>query len=130
MAENAHQSGPRSGDRRPRAGKTTTLWSLTTMKLETLSAARTRTGFTPALRGTVFKTLRPLEIATCPFSNLPEKTAGRWGQGLTAAEMKECRWLKPVTVGRFEFVDGLPRRFALHTAPPRRLTCPIVPISI
>jgi ATP-dependent DNA ligase len=41
----------------------------------------------------------------CPFDNLPEKRAGRWGEGLTADKMKECRWLKPSLVGRFEFVE-------------------------
>ena len=46
-------------------------------------AARTRNGFTPALREEIFKKLRPLAIETCPFSNLPEKSGGRWGQGLT-----------------------------------------------
>jgi ATP-dependent DNA ligase len=39
------------------------------------------------------------------FANLPEKTGGRWGAGLTAAKMKECKWLKPVLVGQFEFVE-------------------------
>ena len=38
-------------------------------------------------------------------ANLPEKKAGRWGAGLTAAKMEECRWLKPVLVGQFEFVE-------------------------
>jgi hypothetical protein len=46
-----------------------------------------------------------LEIKGCPFANLPEKKAGRWGAGLTAAKMAECRWLKPVLVGQFEFVE-------------------------
>jgi len=44
-----------------------------------------------------------LENSECPFANLPEKRPGRWGQGLTAAKMKDCRWLKPVLVGQFEF---------------------------
>ena len=35
----------------------------------------------------------------------PEKKAGRWGAGLTAAKMAECRWLKPQLMGRFEFVE-------------------------
>jgi ATP-dependent DNA ligase len=53
---------------------------------------------------TVFSSL-PLEIEECPFANLPEKKAGRWGVGLTAAKMAECRWLKPVLVRQFEFVE-------------------------
>jgi bifunctional non-homologous end joining protein LigD len=68
-------------------------------------AARTRNGFTPASRMQLFKKIRPLEIADCPFANLPEKKAGRWGAGLTAAKMSECRWLKPELVGQFEFVE-------------------------
>jgi bifunctional non-homologous end joining protein LigD len=68
-------------------------------------AARTRNGFTPALRADLMKRLKLLETKECPFANLPEKSAGRWGAGLTAAKMVDCRWLKPVLVGQFEFVE-------------------------
>jgi len=68
-------------------------------------AARTRSGFTPASRAELFKKIKPLESKECPFANLPEKKAGRWGAGLTAAKMVECRWLKPQLVGQFEFVE-------------------------
>jgi bifunctional non-homologous end joining protein LigD len=68
-------------------------------------AARTRNGFTPASRAQLMKRFRGLEIAECPFVNLPETKSGRWGQGLTAAKMKDCRWLRPVLVGQFEFVE-------------------------
>jgi len=57
--------------------------------------ARTRNGFTPATRAALFKKFQGLEIEKCPFVNLPEPKGGRWGQGLTAAKMKECTWLKP-----------------------------------
>ena len=68
-------------------------------------AARTRNGFTPASRAELFKKIKGLEIGDCPFANLPEKRAGRWGAGLTAAKMVECRWLKPELVAQFEFVE-------------------------
>jgi len=68
-------------------------------------AARTRNGFTPASQAELFRKIKQLEITDCPFANLPEKKAGRWGAGLTAAKMVECRWLKPVLVGQFEFVE-------------------------
>jgi ATP-dependent DNA ligase len=68
-------------------------------------AARTRNGFTPQLREALMKRFRPLETADCPFVNLPEARSGRWGAGLTAAKMKDCRWLKPSLVGQFEFVE-------------------------
>jgi bifunctional non-homologous end joining protein LigD len=67
--------------------------------------ARTRNGFTPGIREQVFKKFRGLEIAECPFANLPEARSGRWGQGLTKAKMADCRWLKPVLVGQFEFLE-------------------------
>src|SRR4029450_4901956 len=69
-----------------------------------LYAARTRNGFTPALRQQLFKMFRPLEIVDCPFANLPEAKSGRWGQGLTKAKMADCRWLMPLAVGQFEFL--------------------------
>ena len=40
--------------------------------------ARTRVGFTPASRERLMEKLRPLEIAECPFGNLPEARSGRW----------------------------------------------------
>jgi ATP-dependent DNA ligase len=82
---------------------------------ELIYAARTRSGFTPASRAELFKKIRPLEIENCPFANLPEKKAGRWGEGLTAAKMKDCRWLKPVLVGQFEFVEWTPDKHLRHS---------------
>ena len=78
-------------------------------------ASRTRNGFTPASREQLFKRFRGLEIADCPFVNLPETRAGRWGQGLTADKMKECCWLKPVLVGQFEFVEWTPDGHLRHS---------------
>jgi bifunctional non-homologous end joining protein LigD len=78
-------------------------------------AARTRNGFTPASRAELFKKLKPLEIEECPFANLPEKKAGRWGAGLTAEKMRECRWLKPKLVGQFEFVEWTDGNHLRHT---------------
>jgi DNA ligase D-like protein (predicted ligase) len=79
-------------------------------------SARTRNGFTPASRSELFKKLKPLEIKECPFSNLPEAKSGRWGAGLTAAKMKDCRWLKPVLVGQFEFVEWTEENHLRHTS--------------
>ena len=68
-------------------------------------AGRTRNGFTPKLRAELLKKFRALETSECPFDNLPEKKAGRWGAGLTAAKMDECRWIKPQIVAQLEFVE-------------------------
>jgi DNA ligase D-like protein (predicted ligase) len=67
--------------------------------------ARTRNGFTPATRAQLWRELRGLEIPACPFVNLPEKRAGRWGQGLTAEKMLACRWVQPKLSARIAFVE-------------------------
>ena len=67
--------------------------------------ARVRAGLVPATRRTVFETIRHLETNKCPFSNLPETTAGRWGQGLAAEKTKECVWLRPEAVAQIEFLE-------------------------
>jgi ATP-dependent DNA ligase len=54
-------------------------------------------------------------VEKCPFANLAEAKAGRWGEGLTAEKMEECRWLKPVLVGQFEFVEWTPDDHLCHT---------------
>jgi DNA ligase D-like protein (predicted ligase) len=77
--------------------------------------ARTRNGFTPATRAQLFRKFKGLEIAACPFVNLPEEKSGRWGQGLTKAKMAECQWLKPVLVGQFEFLEWTADNHLRHT---------------
>jgi bifunctional non-homologous end joining protein LigD len=66
-------------------------------------AARVRAGFVPATRRAVFAKIKNLKTTICPFANLPEQSAGRWGQGLTAEKMKGCVWLKPERVIRVDF---------------------------
>ena len=40
-----------------------------------------------------------------PFVNLPDTHKTRWGDELTSEKMKECVWLRPVAVGRIEFLE-------------------------
>jgi DNA ligase D-like protein (predicted ligase) len=67
--------------------------------------ARIRNGFVPAARRQVFAKLQPLAISQCPFVNLPETHKGRWGEGLTVADMEKCVWVRPETVARIEFLE-------------------------
>jgi bifunctional non-homologous end joining protein LigD len=67
--------------------------------------SRCRNGFTPSLRAELFKRFRGLRIDKCPFANLPEAKSGRWGVGLTAAKMQECRWLRPEVIAQVEFAE-------------------------
>jgi bifunctional non-homologous end joining protein LigD len=78
-------------------------------------AGRTRNGFTPTSRDQLFKRLKTLEAEECPFANLPEAKGGRWGEGLTVEKMKQCRWLEPVLVGQFEFVEWTPEGHLRHS---------------
>ena len=77
--------------------------------------ARTRNGFTSRLRQELMKRFQPLAVAACPFANLPEAKSGRWGAGLTAKKMVDCRWLKPVLVGQFEFVEWTGEHHLRHS---------------
>ena len=59
----------------------------------------------PASRRQIFARLKPLIISKCPFVNLPERHKGRWGEGLTAADMEKCVWVRPEIVARIEFLE-------------------------
>ena len=78
-------------------------------------AARVRAGFVPATRREVFEQIKGFKTAKCPFANLPEKQAGRWGQGLTTEKMKECVWLRPEAVARFDFLEWTGADHLRHT---------------
>jgi bifunctional non-homologous end joining protein LigD len=77
--------------------------------------ARTRSGFTPALRAELLRKMKPLEVSECPFCNLPESKLGRWGEGLTANKMKDCRWLRTELTGRVEFLEWTEDRHLRHS---------------
>jgi ATP-dependent DNA ligase len=47
-----------------------------------------------------------LEMATCPFVNLPKKKRTQWA--LTREEMKNCVWLRPELVAQVEFTEWTP----------------------
>src|SRR5262249_16263198 len=50
--------------------------------VQLLFAGKVRAGFIPRLRREVLSKLKPLNIAKCPFANLPDADAGRWGGGV------------------------------------------------
>lgn len=67
--------------------------------------ARTRNGFVPASRRSVFQRLRDLRTDECPFTNLPETRKARWGEAMTAEKMKDCIWVRPQVVAQIEFLE-------------------------
>lgn len=63
----------------------------------------------------LMKHFRGLETKECPFADLPEKRSGRWGQGITAARMAECRWLNPKLVAQFAFAEWTSDKHLRHS---------------
>jgi bifunctional non-homologous end joining protein LigD len=61
------------------------------------------TGFDQKLLASLHDAFRKIGRSTCPFTNLPEKSGGRWRQGVTLAEMKRCHWVKPIMVCQVKF---------------------------
>ena len=78
-------------------------------------AARVRAGLVPATRRDIFERLKHLKTAKCPFVNLPEPAAGRWGQGLTAEKMNECVWVRPEVVAEIQFLEWTGADHLRHT---------------
>jgi bifunctional non-homologous end joining protein LigD len=70
-----------------------------------LFAGRVGTGFSEKVLASIDAQLQKLRCATCPFINLPEKTRGRWGLGITPAVMKRCHWVEPVLVAQVKFTE-------------------------
>ena len=68
-------------------------------------AGRVGTGFSEKLLHTLFTELNKIRVDKCPFYNLPAAGRSRWDQGLTAAEMKRCHWVKPVMVCQIKFTE-------------------------
>ncbi|HEY2921566.1 MAG TPA: ATP-dependent DNA ligase, partial [Candidatus Binatia bacterium] len=56
--------------------------------------------------GELASRLKPLEIDTCPFANLPERKRTQWA--LTKEEMKKCVWFRPTLVAGIEFTEWTP----------------------
>jgi len=78
-------------------------------------AARVRNGFVPASRRQLFEKLRPLVKPECPFANLPETHRSRWGEGLTAEDMKKCVWLRPELLAQIEFLEWTESNHLRHS---------------
>ncbi len=63
------------------------------------------TGFNDKLLRLLKGKMDALAQKDCPFENLPEKRKGRYGQGVTRAEMKRCHWVKPQLVAQVKFME-------------------------
>jgi len=78
-------------------------------------AARVRAGFVPSVRLEIFNRLVGLQVASCPFANLPEDKKGRWGEGLTEDDMEKCIWVKPKLVAEIAYAELTPSHHLRHS---------------
>jgi len=69
----------------------------------------------PTSRRQVYEKLRSLVIPECPFVNLPETHRSRWGEGLTAEDMKKCVWVRPERVAQIEFLEWMESDHLRHS---------------
>ena len=79
-------------------------------------AGSVRAGFTPRVRREIYSELQSLETKRCPFADLPNSKVSRWGGGITAEQMAEMRWLKPVAVAQIKFVEWTDDGHLRHAA--------------
>jgi bifunctional non-homologous end joining protein LigD len=70
-------------------------------------AGKVRAGFVPHSRRELCARLKPLRSESCPFSDLPTGKS-QWGGGITAAEMREFRWVRPDLVVQIRFAEWTP----------------------
>jgi bifunctional non-homologous end joining protein LigD len=63
-------------------------------------ASKVGTGFNSRLLKSVYDQLQKLRRSKCPFANLPER-----GIGLTAGQMKFCKWVEPELVCQVRFTE-------------------------
>jgi bifunctional non-homologous end joining protein LigD len=68
-------------------------------------AGRVGTGFSENLLSSLHSELEKIRIKRCPFYNVPAGGRNRWDQGLTAAEMKRCHWVRPKMVCQVKFTE-------------------------
>ncbi len=61
------------------------------------------TGFNHKLLQSLHRAFKGIARDSCPFTDLPEKSGGRWRQGITRAEMKRCHWVEPKLVCQVKF---------------------------
>jgi len=68
-------------------------------------AGKVGSGFNTPLLRKLHARFRKIIRPTCPFVNLPAARESKWGQTLTAAEMKRCHWLEPQIVCQVKFSE-------------------------
>lgn len=70
-----------------------------------LYAGKVGTGFDRKLLASLHQKFLELEIADCPFTNLPMAHKARFGQGMTRSAMRDVTWIRPELVAQVKFAE-------------------------
>lgn len=70
-----------------------------------LYAGKVGSGFDSARLAELHREFMKRKTPNCPFANLPAPRKPRYGQGMTAAGMKEVTWIKPELVAQVQFTE-------------------------
>ncbi|MDX2081657.1 MAG: non-homologous end-joining DNA ligase [Terrimicrobiaceae bacterium] len=68
-------------------------------------AGRVGSGYSERILEDLAGQMAPLARDKCPFVDLPAERGGRWGQGLTAADLRRCHWVEPRLVCQVRFSE-------------------------
>lgn len=68
-------------------------------------AGKVRQGFNPASRAKLFRQLHRLGTSKCPFTNLPCSQKSHFGEGITADDMQQLKWLRPKLLAQVQFTE-------------------------
>ena len=82
-------------------------------------AGRIRAGLVAHSRRALLSHFADLSVEQCPFRDLPERTKGRWGEGLTAEDMDKCSLARPEARGSRR-ISGVDSGAAAATSAVRR----------
>jgi bifunctional non-homologous end joining protein LigD len=72
---------------------------------ELVFAGKVGTGFNTKLLRSLFSRFKEILRESCPFVNLPLPRGSKWGQGITASEMRLCHWVEPLMVCQVKFAE-------------------------
>jgi len=68
-------------------------------------AGKVRQGFNPPVRAQLLRRMLQVRAKRCPFANLPTSRTSHFGEGITAEEMRDLCWLRPVLVAQVSFAE-------------------------
>lgn len=79
-----------------------------------ICCGRVRAGFNQLNRRQLAPLLNRLSSDRCPFANLPMKSKGRFGAGITEDDMARMQWVRPSLVVQVAFVEWTPHGVLRH----------------